>query len=568
MARATRGRGVDVVMNSLAGESLRASWGCLAPHGRFIEIGKADILADSALPMAGFARNVLFAAVDLADIVRSNPSLTKELLNKAVQLVADGEVRGPRPLNLFPVAKAEMAFRFMQSGKNTGRVVITATKDDQVTVSVVQTAEYCLYPELTLRVQKHLIHKSTWRFDADATYVVAGGLGGLGRVIIEWMVQKGAKHLLVPSRSGGASSSSPAAAAALIAKLRKQGIAITTPQCDVASAADLSKVFAAHAGPPIRGCINATMALHDAVFANMTHTQWISTLRSKLQASWNLHTLLPPTETHFFVLLSSLVGVYGAPGQANYAAGCAFQDALARARSGGVKGGVSASLDLGWLSDAGIVSERAEYRRKWQGARDIAGIRVADLIAVLDRVCDPASRPSLSSTTATTATSPDFSQLLVGAITPADLARAGEVAVPATLNRPLLDGFRYTPGQDRAGAPTSSSVHQQQQQQNPRARFLAATSHAERSTAVTEALREKLARALGIGAEDVETSGRPVAEYGVDSLMAVELRNWMLRDYGVEVAVFEILGGGVSVHGLAELVVRKTEEGFKGEGEE
>ena len=124
-----------MVMNSLAGESLRASWGCLASHGRFIEIGKADILADSALPMAGFARNVLFAAVDLADIVRSNPSLTKELLTKAVQLVADGEVRGPRPLHLFPVAKAEIAFRFMQSGKNTGRVVITATKDDEVTVS-------------------------------------------------------------------------------------------------------------------------------------------------------------------------------------------------------------------------------------------------------------------------------------------------------------------------------------------------------------------------------------------------------------------------------------------------
>ena len=430
------------------------------------------------------------------------------------------------------------------------------------------------HAELTLRVQKHLIHKSTWRFDADATYVVAGGLGGLGRVIIEWMVQKGAKHLLVPSRSGGASSSSPAAAAALIAKLRKQGIAITTPQCDVASLADLSKVFVDHAGPPIRGCINATMALHDAVFANMTHTQWTSALRSKLQASWNLHALLPPSETDFFVLLSSLVGVYGAPGQANYAAGCAFQDALARARStsgsGGGGGGVSASLDLGWLSDAGIVSERAEYRRKWQGARDIAGIRAADLIAVLDRVCDPASRPSSSATTTTTttATSPGLSQLLVGAITPADLARAGEVAVPATLNRPLLDGFRYTPGQDRAGGPTSSSMHHQQQQQTPRARFLAATSHAERSTAVTEALREKLARALGIGAEDVETSGRPVAEYGVDSLMAVELRNWMLRDYGVEVAVFEILGGGVSVLGLAELVVGKAEEGLKGVGEE
>lgn len=135
VARVTDGYGVDVILNSLSGERLQASWECIAPFGRFIEIGKADIMANSSLPMGIFAKNVTFAAVDLVSIVNTNKKLATQLFTKTMGLIAEGSLGGPHPLHLYPLAEAENAFRFMQSGNSTGRIVITRTENDQVTVS-------------------------------------------------------------------------------------------------------------------------------------------------------------------------------------------------------------------------------------------------------------------------------------------------------------------------------------------------------------------------------------------------------------------------------------------------
>lgn len=135
IGRMTDGIGVDVVLNSLAGEGLQASWECIAPFGRFIEIGKSDIMANSSLPMAMFAKNVTFAAVDLVSLVKTNMKLGHELFTKTMELILDGSLRGPTPLHLYPLAEVEKAFRFMQSGKNTGRIIITKTENAEVTVS-------------------------------------------------------------------------------------------------------------------------------------------------------------------------------------------------------------------------------------------------------------------------------------------------------------------------------------------------------------------------------------------------------------------------------------------------
>ncbi|KAI0836347.1 hypothetical protein F5Y06DRAFT_298710 [Hypoxylon sp. FL0890] len=535
--RVTDGRGVDVILNSLAGDSLQASWECIAPYGRFIEIGKIDIMANSSLPMAMFAKNVTFAAVDLAEIAKTNIPLADELLTKAMELVADGSVRGPTPSHIYSVAEAEKAFRFMQSGKNTGRIMITRTKNDRVT--------------------KHLIHKSTWSFDPEASYIVVGGFGGLGRVTIEWMVLKGARNFLVPSRSGASSS----AASELVAKLRNQGIHIDTPHCDVSSATELSEALQDYAASmpraPIKGCINSAMDLQDAIFSNMTHEQWTRTIKSKVNSSWNLHTLLPP-DMDFFIMLSSMVGVYGAMGQSNYAAGCSFQDALARARTdASAYPGVSVSLDLSWLVDAGIVSERADYRRKWEATQDIAGIHVADLLAVLDHYCDPATRSTSIGSKAGGATGASVyssGQLLIGAVTPGDLvsSQRGE-EIPSSMSRPLLKPFINKPGRDNTVVNGTSAATVAWG-----SRFRAAGSHGARQEIVIEALKDKLARALGVGLDDVDAA-KPVTAYGVDSLMAVELRNWMRKDFGVEVHVFELLAIA-SISRLGEMVTNKAED--------
>ena len=132
--RITQGYGVDVVLNSLTGEGLRASWECVAPYGRFIEIGKADIHANTPLPMACFASNVSFSAVDLRHLSFNRMDLIRNLFHKTMSLVRDGIICCPKPLHTYSVSAIEQAFRYMQSGKNTGRVVVRVEHSAEVQV--------------------------------------------------------------------------------------------------------------------------------------------------------------------------------------------------------------------------------------------------------------------------------------------------------------------------------------------------------------------------------------------------------------------------------------------------
>lgn len=125
---------VDVVLNSLSGDSLRESWECIAPFGRFIEIGKTDIMANSPLPMASFAKNVTFAAIDMHYVALRNGELWHRLIENSIQLLSAGEVKPPEPLYLYPVSEVEAAFRYMQSGKNMGRTILTRNHEDVIPV--------------------------------------------------------------------------------------------------------------------------------------------------------------------------------------------------------------------------------------------------------------------------------------------------------------------------------------------------------------------------------------------------------------------------------------------------
>lgn len=139
--RVTGGYGVDVVLNSLSGDSLRASWECIAPYGRFVGIGKVDIGANSLLPMADFANNASFAAVDMVHIQQTNKQLGRQLMEKVLDLAASSDFLGsPWPLNLYPVSQVEKAFRYMQSGKHSGRINICVQDGDLVSVRATHTS--------------------------------------------------------------------------------------------------------------------------------------------------------------------------------------------------------------------------------------------------------------------------------------------------------------------------------------------------------------------------------------------------------------------------------------------
>lgn len=146
--RATKGNGVDVVVNSLPGVGLQASWECVAPYGYFIEIGKANVQANSSLPMLGFAKNVSFTAVDMVHIAQTNHQLTRELAEKTIAFVVAGN-SGPAPLQLFGASQVEKAFRRIQNGANTGRVVITLSSEEVVPVSQTRAPVMTIVRRLT-----------------------------------------------------------------------------------------------------------------------------------------------------------------------------------------------------------------------------------------------------------------------------------------------------------------------------------------------------------------------------------------------------------------------------------
>ncbi|KAK3302820.1 polyketide synthase [Chaetomium strumarium] len=521
---ATHGAGVDVVFNNafLGDDALLASCECLARAGCFVEAGHANLASGAALPMSVFAKNITFSAAHLSELSRDSAA---GLAARVMELLGESSIQPPQPLRVFDVSQANEAVQHVKTTKALGEWVVIRPRDEDMVSYFV-------------REERH------WRFDGQGSYLIAGGSGGLGRAIVRWMADRGAKHIIIASRSGATSE----AARGLLAELGARDVNVVAVQCDVSSESSLAGMLeecTRRGMPPVRGCINAAMVLQDAVFQDsMTFGQWDLTMRSKVQSSYNLHRLLPH-DLDFFVLLSSLAGVLGQMGSANYAAGCAFQDALARHRL--AHGQRALSLDIGWMKNIGIVAETSVYQRQRQRAEDMQPIDAGELLAVLTLTLDPASPLPMP-------IHGQPGQLLFGLRTPADLLAQGR-AVPAVLERPLFAAFSSKATAVGAASPSSSAVASSAPDDSVLFRRAAVGSR-ERSMIVRRALASKLARAMLIAPEDVEPT-KPLSAYGVDSLMAVELRNWFAKDFGANVAVFDIMGG-VPIAKIAETVAAKS----------
>lgn len=259
----TAGRGVDVVLNSLSGRALTESWRSLATLGRFVEIGKRDISSFKSLPMEPFLRNVSFCSLDLAVIGRESHSLMEQLMREVERDVLSEATRlysVPSPLTVFKRSGFEDSFRFLQTGEHYGKAVVDWEQQDTIQVC---TRGYRTVYIMTLRlIDFKVVRKSRLDnvFESNATYVIAGGLGGIGRNVAEWMFHQGARHLILLSRSGIKSSST---AEKFAAKLKEKGVSIYAPQCDISDPEAVEAVmrYAESNMPPIRGCIQAAMVI-------------------------------------------------------------------------------------------------------------------------------------------------------------------------------------------------------------------------------------------------------------------------------------------------------------------
>lgn len=247
----TNGVGVDIVLNSLSGEALKESFNLTARFGRFIELGKRDIHSTGTsslggLPMHTFSKNVMFASVDLPSLYLHGDRISG-VLTDVVKLAADGKIKPPAPTQVFPAGETEQAFRLMQSGKNTGKIVIDYSPSNMVTIKKMK--------------RKHI-------FGPDATYVIAGGLGGIARSICKWMVQKGARNLILLSRS----APSEAQVKDFLQPIRESGATVVHHPCDIADASRLEYVLELEKNrmPPVKGCIQTAMVLQVRIFPQIS----------------------------------------------------------------------------------------------------------------------------------------------------------------------------------------------------------------------------------------------------------------------------------------------------------
>ena len=538
---ATQNRGgVNAVIGAPAGVERLASLPLLAPGGCFVDLGSnesgssAALLADISM-VRSVASNINLATVDTLKLPRK---LVSRLFKETMPLLEAGKVSPPSPVRVFPVSEVQNAFGELQTGEILGRVLVTPRPDDVVSQLVLADG-----------------NRKPWRFEENASYLIPGGLGGVGRSILVWMASRGAKHLIVPSRSGAASK----AAKQVVAALESRGVKVSTPKCNVGVEAELVALLeeAEKTMPPIRGVINCAMVLINAVFINMTHQQWSSAVEAKVAGSFNLHRHLPRNgqeELDFFIHLASLAGVNGQIASANYAAGCTFQDALTRCYPG------TTALDVGWMADVGLIAETAAYQRQLRDWGNMQLVKEKELLEVLSMSCSPMQQEE---DTENGVESKPSQQRLVGLITPADYLSKGKEPPAGLLGRPLLSAFSQPihPGgsANGSGQKTSASTGEASQAKvvDHAALFVAADDDKSRARIVCAALAEKLARAMMMSADNVD-SDATLSAYGVDSLMAVELRNWIMREFGAVLGMWEMMAGDKMIKTIAETVVGKS----------
>ncbi|PHH74536.1 hypothetical protein CDD82_4894 [Ophiocordyceps australis] len=528
--RATNNRGVDAVLNSLSGHLLDASWKCVAKFGTLIEIGKRDFRRRAKLAMEVFEDNRTFVGLDVSQLCQAQPEKAAEVLKRCIGWMRSGKIK---PASIAKVCEAEQieeAFRFMQKGAHIGKMIVRMPQD----MSSLKSVKDIACPSLR----------------ANGCYLLVGGLGGLGRAIATWLVEYGARHLMFLSRSASANPE----AGDFIDELSSQGCQVQLVAGNVAIMADVKRAVQA-AAKPIAGVVNLSMVLkvslrltlvlssktnltrhvyseQDISLKEMSFADWNVAVEPKVQGTWNLHKALSP-DLDFFILSSSISGIVGQHGQANYAAGNTFLDAFVQYRH--QKGLAASVIDIGSVGDVGYTSKNPDVLDKLRKLGAYI-LHENDLVEAINLAIQR-SRPGK------TAVLPhraywNPSQIILGLVTTAPLASLGtSIAWKKDVRMSIYHsihchGEAVTKASAERDVIDSLLTHAQKQP--------SILKEEGTTTVIATAIMSALANILTENKGNIKVQDSP-ANAGLDSLVAMQMRIWIRDRFGVDMTVLTML---------------------------
>jgi phthiocerol/phenolphthiocerol synthesis type-I polyketide synthase C len=332
IAIATGGEGVDVILNSLAGEAIRRNLSILKPFGRFLELGKRDFFENTPVGLRPFKDNISYFGIDADQLLINRPALAHQLFREVMDLFAAGAFT-PLPHRIFDASCVIDAFRVMQQARHIGKIVVSLDN-----------------AKPNIQHQKEKL--TPVKLDANSTWLVTGGLSGFGLESAKTLIKHGVKNIVLISRRG---IHTPGATAA-VAELKLLGIKVLALSCDITDKVQLANTLdqIQQEMPPLKGIIHAAMVIDDQLMSNLNEASIKAVLDPKLLGAWHLHTLTQKLSLEYFILYSSITTYIGNPGQGNYVAANAGLEGLAALRK---QLGLPANC-IGWgpIADAGYLT--------------------------------------------------------------------------------------------------------------------------------------------------------------------------------------------------------------------
>ncbi|RSM13828.1 hypothetical protein CDV31_005698 [Fusarium ambrosium] len=502
--RLTQNKGVDCVLNSLSGESLHDSFAVLAPLGTFVEIGKSDIYRKNEISMVPFDSSVTFAAVDLTVLARLKPTKMRETLEKVLSMFEDGTLNPVAPITTMPMTDIEDAFRLIQSRKHTGKVVLACDDQTEVNLTLARPKPLCL--------------------DQNGTYVVSGGLGDLGRRIARFLAANGAGHVATLSRRKLQEEDQ----LTFQEELRALGSELHVIGCDITEEESVRSAAAECSAnlPPVRGVVHAAMVLRDHPFEIMSHDDYITATKPKVQGTRNLDDAFGASD--FFIMLSSITAILGKSGQSNYAVGNSFQDAFAQSKKSSKCRYIA--LNLGAVDGSLAITSLPTVQQE--------AMRRGSVLMSFDEVFTV-----MRYTMSQDATQDDLHQLILGF----DRKSMEAVHDEAALANPMFSQVPRLEQEGETKKEAATDIGKLIQQ---------ATTPDEVQSIVVGGICQRFAMFTACPVEDISPDVS-MESFGLDSLVAIELKNYLVRTFEATLQTSEVLDAP-NIVSLAKTIILRS----------